>query len=353
VGGDQFAVSCTDVAGPWDALEIARRLAAAWADPFQLGGEAVYASASTGIATGPDDPLRQAEAALHVAKERGPGSAELYDDVLRARAYDRVRLTGDLRRALAGGEITVVYQPIVDLRSGRPRAVEALARWTHPERGAISPAVFVELAERTGMIGELGRHVMQTACRQLAEWRAEIPGAEDFMVAVNVSARELAAGQLPGDVKDALRSAGLPPGALTLEVIESALMEETDAPGPVLALLRALGVRVVLDDFGTGYSSLSYLRRLPIDGIKLDRAFIEGVAHPDAAAVVEAVISMAMKLGLELTAEGVETREHAERLRVLGCALGQGYMLARPQSAAKVAALLAERRQARLALNEY
>jgi diguanylate cyclase (GGDEF)-like protein len=356
LGRDQFAVLCTGLAGPWESLEVARRLAGAWAAPFLLDGEEVYVSASTGIASGagsPEELLRQADAALHRAKERGPGVAELYDDVLRARAHDRVRLAGDLRRALDDGDIAVVYQPIVDLRTGRLRAVEALARWTHAERGPVSPAVFVAVAERIGMIAALGRHVLRTACDQLATWREEIPGAEDLVVAVNVSAHELAGGELPGDVKDALRSAGLPPSALALEVIESALMEETDAPGPVLALLRTLGVRVVLDDFGTGYSSLSYLRRLPIDGIKLDRSFIDGVGHPDAAAVVEAIISMGTKLGLELIAEGVETREHAERLRELGCSLGQGYMLGRPQSPAKIGALLAGRPQARVALNEY
>jgi diguanylate cyclase (GGDEF)-like protein len=356
LGADVFAVLCAGLAGPWDAVEVARRLATAWADPFSLRGEEVFASASIGIAAEGTDALellRQAEAALHRGKERGRGEIELYDDVLRARAHERLRIASDLRRALADGAISVVYQPIVDLRTGRPRAVEALARWTHPERGAVSPAVFVAVAERTGLIAELGRHVLRTACEQLAEWRRTLPGADGLWVSVNVSAHQITAGELPGDVKDALRASGLPPHALALEVIESALMEETDAPGPVLALLRALGVRVVLDDFGTGYSSLSYLRRFPVDGIKLDRSFIDGVAHPDAAAVVEAIISMGTKLGLDLTAEGVETREHAERLRDLGCPLGQGYMLARPRDALATGALLAERLQARVALNEY
>ncbi len=355
LAADGFAVLCEGLAGPWDALEVARRIAGAWAEPFAVGGEEVYASASIGIAMDGADAaelLRQAEAALHRAQERGRGEIELYDDVLRARAHERLRIASDLRRALAAGDITVVYQPIVDLRTGRPCAVEALARWTHAERGAVSPAVFIAVAERTGMIAELGRHVLNTACRQLTTWRRDLPGTEALWVSVNVSAHQIAAGELPGDVKDALRASGLPPKALALEVIESALMEESDAPGPVLALLRSLGVRVVLDDFGTGYSSLSYLRRFPVDGIKLDRSFIDGVAHPDAAAVVEAIISMGTKLGLVVTAEGVETREHAERLRVLGCPLGQGYMLARPMPADQVGALLADRLQPRVALTE-
>ena len=356
LGGDGFAVLCEDLDGPWNALEVARRLATAWAYPFVVNGAEVYASASVGIAMGAGDAaelLHHAEAALHRARERGCGEIDLYDDVLRAEAHERVRVASDLRRALAGGEgISVVYQPIVDLATGRPCALEALVRWTHPERGAVSPAVFVGVAERPGMIAELGRYVLRTACLQLAEWRRELPATAPLWVSVNVSPHQIASGGLPGDVKDALRISGLPPEALALEVTESALMQETDAPGAVLALLRALGVRVVLDDFGTGYSSLGYLRRFPLDGIKLDRSFIDGVAHPDAAAVVEAIIGMGSKLGLVLTAEGVETREHAERLRRLGCELGQGYMLGRPLGADATGALLAERLQARVALNE-
>jgi EAL domain-containing protein (putative c-di-GMP-specific phosphodiesterase class I) len=325
------------------------------AEPFRLGDEEVFVTGSIGIAVGSDGDalLPDADAALQRAKATGRGGVEVYDDVLRTSALKRLRLEREFRRALAAGEIAVAFQPILDLHDGRPRAVEALARWTHPERGAVSPAVFVPLAERCGLIGELGRVVLREACRRLAGWRAELPGAEDLWASVNVSAHQIAGGELPGDVRDALRDAGLPPDALALEVTESALMEEIDAPGPVLALLRGLGVRILLDDFGTGYSSLGYLRRFPVDGLKLDRAFVDGVAHPDAAAVVEAIIGMATKLGLQLTAEGVETSEHAERLRLLGCPLGQGYMLARPLPAGAIGAVLAERLQARLALNEY
>ena len=293
LGLDGFAIIATGHAGAWDAADAARRLAAAWSAPFRVAGEEVYVSASIGVATGSapaDELLRQADAALDRARARGWGQVELYDDALRSGARERVRLASDLRRAIAAGDLDVSYQPIIDLRTGRPRAVEALARWTHPERGAVSPAVFVPVAERTGLIGELGRHVLGTACRQLVRWREELPGMEDLWVSVNVSAHQIGSGELPGDVKDALRDSGLPPDALALEVIESAIMEETDAPGPLLALLRGLGVRVILDDFGTGYSSLSYLRRLPVDGLKLDRSFIDGVGHPDAATVLEAIL---------------------------------------------------------------
>jgi diguanylate cyclase (GGDEF)-like protein len=355
LAGGSWLVRCDGVAGPWEASELARRLAGAWAEPFRLGAEDVFVTGSIGIAVGDHgaELRREADAALHRAKAGGRGGVEVYDDVLRAGALKRLRLERDFRRALAAGELTVAFQPILDLHDGHPRAVEALARWTHPDRGAVSPAVFIPLAEQCGMIGELGRFVLGEACRTIADWRRHLPGAEDLWASVNVSALQIAGGELPGDVKAALRAAGLPPEALALEVTESALMEETDAPGPVLALLRSLGVRVLLDDFGTGYSSLGYLRRFPVDGIKLDRAFVDGVAHPDAAAVVEAIIGMATKLGLQLTAEGVETSEHAERLRRLGCPLGQGYMLARPLPADEAGAVIAERLQARVALNEY
>ena len=231
-------------------------------------------------------------------------------------------------------------------------------------RGAVSPAVFIPVAEESGLIGDLGRHVLRAACHAVARWRRELPGAEDLYVSVNVSARQIARGELPGDVKAALREADLPPHALALELTESALMEETDAPGAVLATLRSLGVRIVLDDFGTGYSSLSYLRRFPLDGLKLDRAFVDGLAMPDAAAVRRGRSSrMGATLGLLVTAEGIETREHAERLRDLGCPLGQGYMLARPLPLDEAGAVLADRlrrrppaaphAQARTARNEY
>jgi EAL domain-containing protein (putative c-di-GMP-specific phosphodiesterase class I) len=206
----------------------------------------------------------------------------------------------------------------------------------------VSPAAFIPVAEESGLIADLGRDVLQAACAQVAQWRAELPGAEELQLSVNVSARQIARGELAGQVGQALRRFGLPPSALSLEVTESALMEETDAPGAVLASLRALGVRIVLDDFGTGYSSLSYLRRFPLDGLKLDRSFVDGLGRADAAAVVAAIIDMGATLGLVLTAEGIETRGQAERLRELGCPRGQGYVLARPLPPADAAAVLAD-----------
>jgi diguanylate cyclase (GGDEF)-like protein len=355
-GGDEFVVLCEGLAGPWEAEDVAHRLAGAWSEPFPLGEDDVYISGSTGIAVaraGRADRaalLREADAAMYRAKDRGRGHAELYDDAMRAQAYERLRLERDLRRALADGDIAVHYQPIVDLETGRPIAVEALSRWTHPERGHVSPAAFIPVAEESGLIADLGRDVLRDACAQVARWRAELPGAEHLQLSVNVSARQITRGELLTQVGQALREAGLPPSALALEVTESALMEETDAPGPVLASLRALGVQIVLDDFGTGYSSLSYLRRFPLDGLKLDRSFVDGLGRQDAAAVVAAIIGMGTTLGLVITAEGIETRDQAERLRDLGCPRGQGYVLARPLPPQDAAAFLADGLRRRPAL---
>ena len=347
LGHDGFAIVAAGHAGAWEAVDAARRLAAAWSMPFRVGGEEVYVSASVGVATGrapAAELLRQADAALDRARARGCGQVELYDDALRSGARERVRLASDLRRALAAGEIDVSFQPIVDLRTGRPRAVEALARWTHPDRGAVSPAVFVPMAERTGLIGELGRHVLGTACRQLVRWREELPGMDDLWVSVNVSAHQIGGGELPGDVKEALRESGLPPHALALEVIESALMEETDAPGPLLALLRGLGVQVILDDFGTGYSSLSYLRRFPVDVLKVDKSFINDLSgrEDDTYAFVRAIVQLGRTLRLKTVAEGIENEQQREALSRIGCDFGQGYLFARPMPPEGVQALRTE-----------
>lgn len=350
VGGDEFLVLCEGLAGEWEALAAAERLASAWEHPFTVAGEEIYITGSAGIAvTRPNRAdaatlLREADAAVFRAKERGRGQIEVYDEQLRSRAYDRLRLDGDLRRAIGEAEISVAYQPIVDLRDGRPLAVEALVRWCHPVRGWLAPSDFVPVAEENGLIGVLGRHVLRSACAQLAEWRVTVPGAEGLQVCVNVSARQIARGELPGDVRDALAEAGLPPDALALEITESALMEEMDAPGPVLAGLRALGVGMFLDDFGMGYSSLAHLERIPLDGIKLDRRFVDGIAaRPAAAAVVQAVVAMGHSLGLSVTAEGIETREQHDRLRELGCVRGQGYVLARPLPAVEAGPVLTQR----------
>ena len=248
--GDEFAVVREGVDGPWDALAAAQRLAAAWQAPFRVGDDEVFVTASTGIAAGrpgrtsADTLLREAAAALSRAKERGRGHAELYDEAMRERAHERLRLEADLRRAVEQGEIDVAYQPIVDMGTGRPVGVEALARWTHAERGPVSPSTFIAVAERSGLIGELGRDVLRTACAQAARWRAELPGGEDADdVRERLGAARSPSGELYGEVREALRDTGLPPHALTIEVTESALMEESDAPGAVLATLRTLGTQ--------------------------------------------------------------------------------------------------------------
>jgi EAL domain-containing protein (putative c-di-GMP-specific phosphodiesterase class I) len=251
----------------------------------------------------------------------------------------------EFRHALVSDQLVVHYQPIIALDTGAVHGAEALLRWNHPEGGLLPPDDFLPAIAHTRVMPQVTRWVLSTACAAAAEWA-------HGSVSVNVSAVDVARNGLVNEVTRALDVSGLSPDRLTIELTEHAVVQDVPAAARVLGKLREMGVGVSLDDFGTGYSSLGYLRKFPLDGIKLDRSFIDGVAHPDAAAVVEAIIGMGSKLGLVLTAEGVETREHAERLRRLGCELGQGYMLGRPLGADATGALLAERLQARVALNE-
>jgi Amt family ammonium transporter len=283
---------------------------------------------------GADDLLRDADAAMYQAKHRGGGRAELFDTATRARAVTRLDLEAELRQAIEGQELTVEYQPVINL-AGRTGHVEALVRWNHPTRGVICPADFIPLAEETGLIVQLGAQVLATACRQLAAWDSE--GLHDLSVAVNLSGRQLVQPDLVEVVQDALCAAGIDPKRLWLEITESVLMEDKIAAEAVLGRLHALGVGLAVDDFGTGYSSLIYLRRFPVQQLKLDRAFVSGVArNGEDTAIVKAVIDLAHVLGLEAVAEGVETTEQLAALRAMGCDLGQGYLWSRPVPAAAI-----------------
>jgi EAL domain-containing protein (putative c-di-GMP-specific phosphodiesterase class I) len=250
-----------------------------------------------------------------------------------------LRLEHALRRALRDGELSLAYQPIVALGSGTPVAVEALLRWNDPERGAVPPAEFVPLAEEIGLIEEIGRWVLETAAAQVARWQAAAPDLP-LGVTVNVSGQQIASRSFVDDVRRVLRSSGLAPGSLAVEITESVLLRETSAPH-VLGDLRTLGVEVLLDDFGIGYSALGYLRKLPIDGIKIDRAFVADLLTGEQGeAIVGAVVTMAHALGLRVVAEGVETQRQATLLAGLGCEHAQGFLFARPEAAADAAQAL-------------
>jgi len=344
-GGDEFVVLCEDVTDEPMALRIAGRLARVFAEPFSLEGDDVHvASASIGVVLrdgAQDDPeelLRDADAAMYRAKERGRARVELFDTGMRARAIGRLQTEGDLRRALERDELRVVYQPIVALGDGRIRGFEALVRWQHPERGLLAPAQFIPVAEESGMIVALGRVVLEEACRQSAHWSAlhgPVP------IHVNLSARQVADPNLVDSIGHVLRTTGVDPANLVLELTESSLLERVHSPGETLSRLKALGISLILDDFGTGYSSLSYLQHFPLSGLKIDRSFVAALSGSNGSgAIVDAILRMATALDLEVVAEGLETPEHLDVLRRLGCRFGQGYLFSRPVAVQAASALL-------------
>ncbi len=345
-GGDEFVIVCEDIGSERDATAIADRIAAALSDAFAVAGEQLFVTASIGIALGagdanPDAMISEAEAAMHRAKERGRARYELFDPAIGERVFNRLHQESELRQAIERDELRLFYQPIVAVSDGGLVGAEALVRWEHPERGLLAPAQFLSLAEETGMIVPLGRWVLQEACAQATRWQANRRGGLFPRIAVNVSARQLADNELGPLVTEVLARTGLNPSRLALEITESVLLEESRISVDLLGELRALGVRVSLDDFGTGYSSLSYLRRLPLDAVKLDRAFISGLAETGVdSQIVAAVVQMAQALSMTVIAEGVETSAQWTRLRELGCHLAQGYYFARPMPAGQMRSLV-------------
>jgi diguanylate cyclase (GGDEF)-like protein/PAS domain S-box-containing protein len=341
-GGDEFVVLCDGVVSEAEALKLAQRLAAALEEPLPVAGSPVYVSASFGVAlAGPDSDavnlLSNADAALYRAKSLGRGRCVLFDAPMRAEMTARLELETGLRSAIERDELSMHYQPIVDLRSGRPFGFEALMRWSHPVLGSVPPDDFIPVAEESGLIVALGRWALLEACTYAASM-----GPDAGPIGVNVSSRQLASSGLVDDVMDALAQSGLPASRLVLELTESALLEEAGSPLPVLHELKARGVSLTLDDFGTGYSSLAYLQRFPLDGLKIDRAFIANMTEdPRAAALVQAVVTMARSLDLTVVPEGIETEAQRKALLAIGCQYGQGYLFGRPQPAAERVAQVA------------
>jgi EAL domain-containing protein (putative c-di-GMP-specific phosphodiesterase class I) len=277
--------------------------------------------------------------AMYLAKQDGKACVRRYEPSLHHAALDRLELEADLRRALDRDELVLHYQPTVQVDDGVVTGFEALVRWQHPRRGLLGPMEFIPLAEETGMITELGRWIMSEACRQARVWQLRFD--RDLTIAVNVSARQLRDAGLIAHVHDALATSGLPPRDLTLEITESILMDNSDAAIARLHELKELGLRLAIDDFGTGYSSLNYLRALPVDIVKIDKVFIDGVASDkEARGLIKAILSMADTLDLQAVAEGVESLEQARRLEQLGAPLVQGFYYAQPLSVAAVEALM-------------
>jgi diguanylate cyclase (GGDEF)-like protein/PAS domain S-box-containing protein len=332
-GGDEFVVVCQDVAED-DAVQLAERIGEALRQPVSLGGVELRPAASVGVTvqtrehTAAEELIRDCDIAMYQAKAAGKGRIIVLDSDARAQARDKLRLVAELREAIERREITLMYQPIFGTEDGTAVAVESLARWQHPERGAITPSTFVPLAEESGLVSGLGLLVLDETCRQLAEWDQELGMAAPARANVNVSALQLDA-NLHGHVESALRRHGLHPCRLSIEITESALMKDPAAARAVLLQLRDLGVQVSIDDFGTGYSSLAYLRHLPVDCLKVDRSFVAELADGHAE-ITSAVIALARSLGLCTVAEGVETLEQAQELARLGATYLQGFSLAAP-----------------------
>jgi diguanylate cyclase (GGDEF)-like protein len=348
LSGDEFAILMKDIEAAEDTGRVVERVQNAMKAPFTISGGEYFVSASIGVATTfssrryAEDLIRDADFALNTAKARGRGGFAIHQSSAHGAARDLFRLETDLRKALERGELELHYQPFVSLTDYRLAGFEALARWHHPERGQVSPGDFIPVAEDTGLIVPLGRWAIETACRQLADWRAAFAGAGELSIGVNVSGIQLARDDIVAVVEQALAASGLPGGALKVELTESAIVENPELAKEIFGRLKALDCSIAMDDFGTGYSSLSYLQSLPIDILKIDRSFVMAMLESeDSYKIITAVMSLSNSLGMKTIAEGVERIEQAERLHALGCDLAQGYYFARPMSADDAARLLA------------
>jgi diguanylate cyclase (GGDEF)-like protein len=348
MGGDEFGVLLTLEDGPSDALHVATRIQAALTSPFRLSDFEIRVDCSIGIAMGaendgePEDLIRNAQFAVKRAKKSG--RTEFYH----TRAFDIARqqfgIETELRRAIENGQMTLSYQPICDLASGRITSFEALARWTNEDGVRLSPDQFIPVAEESGLIVPLGRWAMEEAARTLADWDRELGGDCGVRVAVNLSAIQLQRDHIPAMVQTALERHGVAGKRLTIELTESAIVSDPDRIAQIMNALKDLGTTLAMDDFGTGYSNLAYLQKLPIDLLKIDRSFVSGMlADRDKIAIVRAVLSLAQALGMQTTAEGIETNELAQTLAALGCTYGQGFLYARPLVEADALAYLSAR----------
>lgn len=345
LGGDEFTALLRDIVHPRDAMAVAHRIADLLRQPFQLGERAVNLSTSIGIAYFPQDGddaatlLKHADTAMYHAKRSGRDNARAYSQELTQQIVSRMNLEAGLRVALEQGEFHLVYQPQVDTSTGRVRAVEALLRWNHPERGSIPPAEFLPVAEEAGLIDSIGAWVLREACHAAARWRAS--GLPAVTLAVNLSPRQCDSADLLSQVHAALSDSGLPASALELEITEGALIDLSASTRSRLEALRALGLSLSLDDFGTGYASLAYLTRMPISRIKIDRPFVAGLLDGgESEAIVRAVLALSRSLTLGVTAEGVETLAQARALGALHCESQQGFYYSRPVRSDEVPALL-------------
>jgi diguanylate cyclase (GGDEF)-like protein/PAS domain S-box-containing protein len=335
-GGDEFTVLLEEVEGPEEAVRVAERVIDEVRDPFVLDGREFYVRASIGIALSenrtkdPENLLRDADTAMYWAKDKGSGYS-MFDPSMYEQALGRFEAANYLRRAIEREEFVVHYQPIMSLQTGKVRAVEALVRWEHPERGLLDPWEFVAVAEESGLVVPMGEGVLREACLRAKEWQEAHPRTPPLVMSVNLSARQLSRPDLAETVERVLRETGLEGNSLTLDITETVYVKTLAGNTATLDRLRKLGVKISIDDFGMGYSWLSYLKRLPADSIKIDRSFVKGFGEDaEDTAIVRMIIELAHTLGIEVVAEGVESEEQARQLREIGCDMAQGFYFSKP-----------------------
>jgi len=348
-GGDEFVIVCEDLEDPDEVQAIAGRVHSAFDRPFDLDGTDVHIGVSIGIALGhggsdSESLIRDADAAMYRAKARGRNRSQFFEPYIWHQAVDRFDLENALRQAVARDELLLYYQPVFDLRTRAAVGVEALVRWQHPDRGLILPGEFIFLAEETGLVVPLGAWVINEAARQMRAWQTDRSPLADLWLAVNISGRQLEHADFVSELAEVTTAGDFDPERLHLEITESVLMDDVEYSELTLSRLKALGVKLAVDDFGTGYSSLSYLRRFPVDSLKVDRSFVDGLGtEPGDSTIVAAVVNLAQTLGLVSIAEGVENVRQRDRLEEMGCDLAQGFLLAEPMPAAALAHALAAR----------
>ncbi len=343
LGGDEFTLLLEDVAGIEMTTEIGARIAEELRRPLEVQGHTLFVSASIGVARSgvptngealpqAGDLLREADIAMYQAKSGGKSRCTVFDREMNTQAMERLELEADLRYAIDQGELVLHYQPIVSLETGRLQEVEALVRWNHPRRGLIAPLKFIPIAEETGLIVPLGMWILREACLRARQWQQDHPDEPLLVVGVNLSARQLEQPDLVAQVTAILAETGLPAASLKLEITESVMMGDAEAMIVRMHQLKALGVRLAVDDFGTGYSSMAYLSAFPLDTLKIDRSFVSKMDEPEGRAIIQAIITLAQSLHLQITSEGIETEEQWHHLHSLGCERGQGFYFARPQT---------------------
>ncbi|MBQ0743482.1 MAG: EAL domain-containing protein, partial [Pseudomonas sp.] len=339
-GGDEFLIVLAEVDSVDVMTAVLTRIQTLVAQPLTLQDMELVVSLSIGVSVYPQDGddfgtlLKKADTAMYQAKSAGRNAYRLFSEEMSADTYARLGMEQDLRQALVRNEFELHYQPIVDMREGRVVAVEALLRWRHPERGMVGPDAFIQVAEQSGLIVEMGIWVLQQACQQMVIWQDE--GLPEVLISVNLSAVQMHRGDLEQSVRDALQRTGLKASLLELELTESMLLHDSEASILLLQRLKQLGVKLAIDDFGTGYSNLSYLQRFQVDRLKIDRSFVQSIiSNEQNRAIVTAIIQMAHSLKLETTAEGIEDEATRQLLAALGCDCGQGYLFSRPVSASK------------------